>query len=66
LAILALSSPVSAFTFSKESERGCRRGGIGQPATSLQANAKMYSNNGKPKVMAAAPKLYDIELLALI
>jgi hypothetical protein len=26
----------------------------------------MYSNNGKPKVMAAAPKLYDIELLALI
>jgi hypothetical protein len=66
LAILALSSPVSALTFSQESGRGFRRDGIGQPVTSLQANAKMYSSNGKPKVMAAAPRLYDIELLALI
>jgi hypothetical protein len=66
LAILTLSSPMSAFTFPQESEQICRRDGTGQPATSLQANTKMYSSNGKPKVMAAAPRLYEIKMLALI
>lgn len=55
--ILRFSRPVSAFTFALVNGRAGRRDGMGQPATSLQLNAKKHGSNDRPKVMAAAPKL---------
>ena len=48
---------VSDFNVSQLKERGFRREGIGQPASSLQAKVKKYRRMGRPRVMAAAPRL---------